>query len=258
MPHVRVNGVRLHYDERGSGAAIVGLHGAGSSAVLWDSAVDRLAELGRVIVYDRRGSWRSERPEPYEITSVREHAEDARALLEALDALPAVAIGRSYGGTIALDLALRHPEAVRGLALLEAGPTGLSAEYDAWFQALGARLEEVAAARGVDAVGEAVAREVFGAWDQLPPEIREIFSANGQALLAEVRGGETTDNERLAELDVPALVVTAVDSPEPLRRASDALARALPGARTVSVAGGHAIDPAGREVLAFVAEILAR
>lgn len=258
MPYVRVNGVRLHYDERGSGAAIVGVHGAGSSAVLWESAVDRLAELGRVILYDRRGSWRSERPEPYEITSVREHAEDARALLEALDALPALVIGRSYGGTIALDLALRHPEAVRGLALLEAGPTGLSAEYDAWFQALGARLEEVGAERGVDAVGEAVAREVFGAWDQLPPEIREIFSANGQALLAEVRGGETTDNERLSELDVPALVVTADDSPEPLRSASQALARALPGARTVSVAGGHAIDPAGREVLAFVAEILAR
>lgn len=253
MPHLQVNGCRLYYDERGSGTPILGIHGAGSSAVFWEDAAERLAELGRVIVYDRRGSNRSERPEPYETTSVREHAEDALALLRALAAEPAVLIGRSYGGTVALDLALRHPESALGVALLEAGPMGLSPEYDAWFTSLGARLEGV----DVDAIGETVLREVFGAWEELPGVWRDVFTANGPALLAELRGEERlSEDAHLDELSVPALVVTADGSPEPIQRASEALARALPGARAVRVGGDHAIDPGGAEVRAFVAELV--
>jgi esterase len=72
------------------------------------------------VVYDRRGSFRSGRPEPY-VTSVHEHADDAAALIDALAAAPAIVIGRSYGGEIAVDLALRYPDRVRALALLEGG-----------------------------------------------------------------------------------------------------------------------------------------
>jgi pimeloyl-ACP methyl ester carboxylesterase len=50
------------------------------------AAIDQLSGLGRVIVYDRRGCTRSERPDPYE-TSVVQHAEDAAALLLALGAV---------------------------------------------------------------------------------------------------------------------------------------------------------------------------
>jgi pimeloyl-ACP methyl ester carboxylesterase len=253
MPHASVNGVRLYYEEHGTGTPILGLHGAGSSAVFWEDAAERLAEVGRVITYDRRGSNRSERPEPYDHTTVREHADDAHALLLALDAEPAILIGRSYGGTVALDLALGKPEAVRGIAMLEAGPMGLSPEYDAWFVAVRARCENVPAER----VGETVIREVFGAWDELPAEWRDVFTANGTALLAELRGEERTDNHRLGELDIPALVVTAESSPEPIRRGSEALARALPQARHLHVGGDHAIDPASPDVLAFVSELVA-
>ncbi len=259
MPHATVNGVRLYYEERGAGTPILGLHGAGSSAVFWEDAAEKLSELGRVITFDRRGSNRSERPEPYETTSVGEHADDALALLRELDAEPAVLIGRSYGGTVALDLALRQPDAVLGIALLEAGPMGLSPEYDAWFESLAATLEQVVGERGVDAVGEAVVREVFGAWEELPEVWREVFTTNGPALLAEIRGGERlSDNALLAELRVPTLVIAAEDSLEPLQRGTDGLVAALPQARFARVPGGHAIDPAGPEVLAFVAEVSGR
>lgn len=253
MPQASVNGVQLYYEERGSGTPILGIHGAGSSAVFWEDAAETLSEIGRTIIYDRRGSNRSERPAPYETTSVREHADDALELLRVLDAEPAVLIGRSYGGTVGLDLALRAPDSVLGVALLEAGPMGLSPEYDAWFTSLRAKLEEVA----VDAIGETVVREVFGAWEDLPRRWRDVFAANGPALLAEVRGEERTDNERLGELSVPALVVTADGSPDPIRRASESLAGVLRQARSVRVGGDHAIDPAGPEVLAFVADVLA-
>jgi pimeloyl-ACP methyl ester carboxylesterase len=257
VPHASVNGVRLYYEERGSGTPILGVHGAGSSAVFWEDAAEKLSELGRAIIYDRRSSNRSDRSEPYEITSVREHADDALELLRVLDAEPAVLIGRSYGATIALDIALREPASVLGVALLEAGTKELSPRYDEWFGSLAVTVERAAAERGVAAVGEVVLREVFGTWEELPPVWRHVFTANSPALLAEIRGGEKTDNARLGELRVPTLIVTANESPEPIQQSSEALARSLPRARSVRVGGDHAIDPAGPDVRAFVSEVLA-
>jgi pimeloyl-ACP methyl ester carboxylesterase len=183
---------------------------------------------------------------------VQEHAADALALLRELDAVPAILVGRSYGGTVALDLALEHPESVVGIALLEAGPMGLSPEYDAWFGALRDQAEAVEPV----AVGAVVMREVFGTWEELPRTWRDVFSRNGPALRAELRGDERTDNDRFRELAVPALVVTADASPDPIRRCSEALGRALPGARSIAVGGDHAIDPAGPQVLQFVAGLV--
>jgi hypothetical protein len=129
---------------------------------------------------------------------------------------------------------------------------GLDPAYDAWFD----QLRETAETAPPDQVGEGVMRAVFAAWEELPDEWRDLFTANGAALLAELRGGERTDHSAFDQLRVPTLVVTATDSPEMIRRCSDALASALPGALKASVGGGHAIDPAGEDVLAFVRDVL--
>ena len=124
MSELNVNGVSLYYEEHGAGEPILCIHGTGSSSVLWSDAAQRLAAHGRTIIYDRRGFSRSERPEPF-VTNVHQHTDDAAALLQALDAAPAIVIGRSQGGEIAVDLALRYPEHVRALALLEGGGLAL-------------------------------------------------------------------------------------------------------------------------------------
>ena len=152
MGDVVVNGVRLHHEEHGHGAPILCVHGGGSSALLWEDALPALARLGRVIAYDRRGCSRSERPEPYTRTTVAEQADDAAALLAALGAGPALVIGRSYGGAVALDLALRHPARVRALALLEGDALGLVPEAWEWTRALRDRLERVRDDHGIEAV----------------------------------------------------------------------------------------------------------
>src|SRR5687768_13923549 len=118
MSELTINGVSLYYEEHGTGASLVGIHGAGSSAAVWADAVEVLATRGRTIVYDRRGCFRSERPEPY-VTNVHQQADDAAALIDALAAAPTIVIGRSYGVDIAIDVALRYPERVRALVLLE-------------------------------------------------------------------------------------------------------------------------------------------
>ena len=156
-----INGVRLYVEERGSGAPIVCIHGAGSTTLAWTSAIDRLSGLGRVIAYDRRGCARSERPAHYERTSIAEHADDAAALIDALGAAPAVVIGRSYGATVATDLALRYPDRVRALVLLEGDASREQAPaVAAWIDGLTDRLIAVAGQDGVDAVAEALITEV--------------------------------------------------------------------------------------------------
>src|SRR5438445_455303 len=137
------------------------------------AAVDELSRLGRVIVYDRRGCTRSERPDPYE-TSVVQHAEDAAALLKALDAVPAVVIGRSYGGETAAELALRHPGSVRALALLEAALLTLDEEAMAWAEEVRKEVEE-AAARDVSSVAETFLRRVLGdeQWEAFPDPLKQ-------------------------------------------------------------------------------------
>lgn len=255
-----VNGVRLHHEEHGSGAPILCIHGGGSSAMMWADAIEELAKLGRVIAYDRRGCARSERPEPYERTTVAEQADDAAALLDALEATPAVVIGRSYGGAVAIDLALRYPERVRALALLEGDALGLSPTGLEWTRAIADRLREVAAQDGTDAVYKALIGEVLGegAWDSFPDEARRVLTQNGPALLAELRYVDEPmpDAAAFATIDKPTLLVAASDSPPEQRDMTEAMARVLPNARTVLVAGGHLIDPAAPEVRAFVDEVL--
>jgi pimeloyl-ACP methyl ester carboxylesterase len=260
VPEVRANGVLLHYEEHGAGEPILGLHGAGSSAALWAEAATQLATRGRTIVYDRRGHSRSERREPY-VTSVHEQADDAAALIDALAAAPAIVIGRSYGGAVAIDLALRYPDRVRAMALLEGDAPSFSEAATRWIAGLRETL--LAAARiDMDTVAEKTIDAVAGAgaWEGLPEPVQQILTANGPALVAELRGGyPDLSADQLATLGQPTLLVAGRSSLQPgFAEVTSAMAEAMPSARVEWVEGGHLIDPAHPVVLAFVDEMLGR
>jgi esterase len=259
VPEAEVNGVRLYYEECGEGAPIACIHGGGSSAMMWGDAVKKLARLGRVISYDRRGCARSERPEPYERTTVAEQADDAAALLDTLEATRAVVMGRSYGGAVAVRVAIRYPAHVRALVLLEGDALGLSPAGLAWTKGLRGRLRDVAARDGVDAVYEALIHEVMGegVWDSFPEEVRRVLTRNGPALLAELHYVDEPlpDAAAFADIGVPTLLVAASDSPPEQRDMTVRMAEVLPNARLVQVGGGHLVDPAGPEILSFIEEV---
>ena len=258
MSEIRVNGVSLYYEQYGGGEPIVCIHGTGSSAAFWVDATHELATHGRTIVYDRRGFARSERPEPF-VTNVHQHTGDAMALIDALGAAPAIVIGRSYGGNVALDLALRYPDRVRALALLEGGPETLSESAMQWVADLEQELF-AAAEEDMTTVAETLIRGVAGdgAWEGFPEQARQIFTDNGPAIIAELRGGILDVSvELLGSIAQPTLLVAGKDSLPAFIEVTNVMAEAMPRAKVEWIEGGHLINPAHPVVLSFVDEVLA-
>ncbi|MBX3735587.1 MAG: alpha/beta fold hydrolase [Candidatus Didemnitutus sp.] len=112
-----VNGIRLYYETYGAatGAPLVLLHGNGGSIAAMHFQIDFFRATRQVIAIDSRGHGRSEMgatPLTYE-----KIADDVAALLAQLHAAPADILGWSDGGIVALQLALRHPDRVRRIAL---------------------------------------------------------------------------------------------------------------------------------------------
>lgn len=255
-----MNGVALHVEVAGDGVPILGVHGSPSSAVMWEAAAASLARHGRCITYDRRGYLRSRQAEPAASVDLDDHVDDALALLAVLDAVPAIVIGRSTGGLIALALALRSPTVVRALVLLEPAVFTLDDETQAWAEGLRARALD-AESHGPRGVAESIIRDALGdeTWESFPADLRTMFEGTDDGVRAELHGHgldlsarpRAFDPAELAAMSVPTLVVAATDSPEPLRRSATDLAALLPTAELVHLPGGHLIDPAAPRVLAF-------
>lgn len=115
---IDVDGVRLHYIERGKGTPLVLLHGNGSMIQDFVSSglVDLAAQNHRVIVFDRPGYGHSSRPRG-RIWSAGAQADLINTALEQIGVTRPVVLGHSWGASVAVALALRHPKALRGLVL---------------------------------------------------------------------------------------------------------------------------------------------
>ena len=116
---VTVDGVRLHYIEKGEGPPVVLLHGNVVTAEDFQTSgvLDLLARRHRVIAFDRPGFGYSDRPHG-SAWSARAQADLLRDALVILGINRPVVLGHSLGAAVALALALNHPDEVRGLVLL--------------------------------------------------------------------------------------------------------------------------------------------
>ena len=116
---VEVDGVRLHYLERGSGPVLVLLHGNGvyTEDFVTSGLLDLAAEHYRVIAFDRPGFGYSDRPRTTIWTPDRQAALLHRAL-EKIGVESSIVLGHSWGTMVALAIGLQQPGVVRGLVLL--------------------------------------------------------------------------------------------------------------------------------------------
>ena len=106
----------IHYEDHGSGAPVVFLHGNPSSSHMWRKVLP-LVGAGRLIAPDLIGMGRSGKP----VSDYRfaDHARYLEAFFDALGLDEVVLVGHDWGGALAFDWAARHPGRVRGLAFFE-------------------------------------------------------------------------------------------------------------------------------------------
>jgi pimeloyl-ACP methyl ester carboxylesterase len=247
VPYAKANGIGLYYELEGSGEPVVLVHGSWGDATSWRLVIPGLAERFRVLVYDRRGHSRSERPDTP--GSVDEDGDDLAALLEALDLAPAHVATNSWGGNIALRLAGRRPDVFRSLACHEP-PLWSLLDGDAESQEAlqrGARSLEEVGRHLVAGDHEGAARHFVeevafgpGAWDnELPARLRAVFVQNAPTFLDELQDPNQldVDREALARLELPVRLTEGSESPPVFPRVIDRLAELIPRVSRETIVG---------------------
>jgi pimeloyl-ACP methyl ester carboxylesterase len=118
VPNVHLpTGVSIFYKDIGSGQPVLLIMGTGADHSLWDATAEVYAQRYRVITYDSRGTGQSDQPAERTSYSMSVLAEDASALLTALDVERAHVSGLSLGSAVAQELAINHGNQVASLQL---------------------------------------------------------------------------------------------------------------------------------------------
>lgn len=269
MTSITANGTDLYYELRGAGAPVLFISGATGDAGHWTEVADALAHEYTVLSYDRRANSRSPRPENWTSAPIDEQADDAAALLRALDLAPAVAYGNSQGAIILTSIALRHPEVLRGAIFHE--PPYLAVTSSA--EAIGSRLQQVIG-EGMARGGPPMATELFLRWvagdetfESFDPQLRARMLGNGEVLFGmELEGTQAylPTPAQLASVRLPCIVASGAGNRDPaathhwLYEASQWLAHHL-DAPFIATPGAHAPQATHpRELAETVWPILAK
>src|SRR5262249_31833197 len=117
---LKVSRATLYYEVRGSGPALLCIPGGPTDAGMFSDLAERLAARYRCVCYDPRGRSRRPREGAPEDSPVAVRADDAAVLIASITDEPAFVYGNSGGGTIGLELLIRHPRLVRRLVAHEA------------------------------------------------------------------------------------------------------------------------------------------
>ncbi|MEJ2708007.1 MAG: alpha/beta fold hydrolase [Anaerolineales bacterium] len=238
-------GLSLYYEEHNPGGqeAVLLLHGLGATTASWQLQIPALVNAGlHTIAVDARGFGNSTYPGGG--TSIAEMAGDFYRLLQELHCAPAHVVGISMGGTHALQFALDYPQSTRKLVLINTFARLRPGNLSGWFYfALRFLLVH---SLGVPYQARTVARRLFP-----DPEQAELR----QALIAQIEQADPTGyraamralarfdvQQRLAEIHLPTLVITASNDTTVPPAAQKQLASGISGARHEIIQGaGHAL-----------------
>ena len=234
---------------------MVAVHGLASNALLWRGAAEELAALGyRTVAVDQRGHGRSHKPDDgYDMATV---AGDLARLLEALrrDGVDRpVLVGQSWGGNVVVELAHRRPDLVRGVVAVDGGFIRLRDHFDGWESCAEAlRPPPIAGTPAVEM--RAWMRRAHPDWpesgiDGTMDNMEELPDGTVRPWLtldrhmAILRGlWEHDPFARLADIDVPVLLVPAGGADSRGERARASVERAASVARRVRVAWFEGAD----------------
>ena len=241
LPVARTDdGVRLHYEEAGSGTPLVFVHEFGGDHRSWEPQMRHFARRYRCVAFAARGYPPSDVPvEPARYGQARA-ADDVAAVIDALGAGPAHVVGNSMGGFATLHLGLRHPDRARSLVVAGCG-YGAHPDRAAGFRAESGKIADAFETEGSASVagwyGLGPARVQYEAKDprghaehvRVLAEHDPVGAALTMRNVQAARPSLYDLRDELAALDLPVLLV-AGDEDEGVLEADLMLKRTIPRA----------------------------
>jgi pimeloyl-ACP methyl ester carboxylesterase len=227
--HLDSGGVRIAWDQEGSGPPLLLVMGHRWSRRMWHPVLDRLRQSFRVITFDNRGSGQSDSPpQRYPLSDM---TADAVRVLDAAELSRAHVFGVSMGGVIAQDLAITHPDRVDRLVLGCTGPV----TADRMRLTPGRRLNYYLPDRVVNAAGRPLLYGRMGTTSAIRRDLEVLAGERttrvGLLGQAHAVSRHAVDLDRLRALPHPALVLHGgKDKVVPVAWAHE-LAELIPDAR---------------------------
>jgi pimeloyl-ACP methyl ester carboxylesterase len=234
----------IDYDETGEGPTVVLVPGSCSTGAAWRPMMSHWNGAFRCVTTSLLGYGRTAERRTADNADISLEAEMIEAVIRRAGG-PVHLVGHSFGGLSGVAVALRHPQLLRSLTILEAPApeilrhAGDDAYYDAFRTMTGAYFAAVQAGhrnaieRMIDFYGGA---GTFESWpqrvrdyavDSTPVNVRDWASAYGFALTP----------TRLSQIAIPTLVVRGEKSHPAVKRANELLGRSIPGATMATVPG---------------------
>lgn len=237
-----VNGTDIHYtDTGGDGPAILFSHGFLMNHTMFEPQIAALSDDYRCVTWDERGFGATRAPGEF---TYWDSADDALGLLDHLGIEQAVLVGMSQGGFLSLRAALRAPERVRGLVLIDSAADVDDAAtiegYQGMLHVFGHGTDDERAGvfqivAGLILGDEALAAEWIPVWEQLD---RAQLVIAGGALL-----GRDDISDRVGEIGCPILAIHGSDDQAISLERARALADAAADHRGIVVVDGAAHAP---------------
>jgi len=250
MPNMEFNGARVAYSESGSGEPVIALHSSASSSVQWKAFHQGMGSRFHVLTPDLCGygdsdGWRGDGP-----ISLAREADRIAAIMDRL-VEPVHLVGHSYGGAVALRLAMDKPHRVRSLTLIEPVAFQVLRQGEDPDRILFSEISGIAGAVS-DAVTsgnfhKGMARFVDywngpGTWRRLDTDRQHALMRLTPKLALDFWAACTDParHEDYRHLHTPTLILRGDLSPPPVRRIAELLAAQLPTARLETIDGaGH-------------------
>jgi pimeloyl-ACP methyl ester carboxylesterase len=244
MAEFKGRGFKIHYIEEGEGPSVVFAHGFVMDRDMFVPQFEELPGRNRCVAWDMRGHGKSDCPPgPW---TVQDTVVDLIAFIEDVNAAPCHLVGMSWGGWLALRVAIQREDLVRSVVLIDTSADAESPERAEMFRGFQATV------RDHDGVSEELARSTLPLLyaqsyidnqpDAISYHVDRVTKMKTEAVVEGLRAIIERDDvtDRLGEIRVPVLVIHGEQDASISLERGEAMAKGIGGAEMVKIPGaGH-------------------